>query len=295
MADDNFDEVAAFNSFIADCVLRPEEDREDKDDWADNYAEQHGVEAKRVKALTEIGIYSGERNEFNERHGKGEAKYPNGDVYTGDFVSTTRHGTGTYIHAQYSYEPTPFLAAFRRRWLATPEPREQACAEFAVALRTSVDHVVQVLHFVESTNSDFQPCYQGQWQAGKQHGEGSQLYRDGTFVTGNFADGARNGMCTVWYPNGDIYHGNLVKNVREGEGVYSYSDWTFSHAGAAAGAAAAAPFAGGSLNGTWADGRLVDGVLQLPDGTQWCGPFNTKSRPEVRKHFVSPVTAFHEG
>ncbi len=43
--------------------------------------------------------YEGERNEKNERHGKGKAKLPNGDTYDGEYQYGKRFGTGTYRFA----------------------------------------------------------------------------------------------------------------------------------------------------------------------------------------------------
>lgn len=43
-----------------------------------------------------LGEYEGERNEDEERHGKGKATLPNGDVYEGQYVHGKRHGQGTY-------------------------------------------------------------------------------------------------------------------------------------------------------------------------------------------------------
>lgn len=43
-----------------------------------------------------FGSYEGERNENEERHGKGKAILPNGDVYEGEYVNGKRHGHGVY-------------------------------------------------------------------------------------------------------------------------------------------------------------------------------------------------------
>jgi len=43
-----------------------------------------------------LGEYEGERNEDEQRHGKGKATLPNGDVYEGQYVNGKRHGEGTY-------------------------------------------------------------------------------------------------------------------------------------------------------------------------------------------------------
>ncbi len=43
-----------------------------------------------------IGEYEGDRNEFEERHGKGKTKLPNGDTYEGEYAHGKRHGQGVY-------------------------------------------------------------------------------------------------------------------------------------------------------------------------------------------------------
>ena len=43
-----------------------------------------------------LGEYEGDRNEFEERHGKGKTKLPNGDTYEGDYAHGKRHGRGIY-------------------------------------------------------------------------------------------------------------------------------------------------------------------------------------------------------
>ena len=43
-----------------------------------------------------LGEYEGERNDAEERHGKGKAKLGNGDIYEGEYAHGKRHGTGVY-------------------------------------------------------------------------------------------------------------------------------------------------------------------------------------------------------
>lgn len=44
----------------------------------------------------ELGKYSGDRNEKEERHGQGQAVLPNGDEYEGQYQNGKRHGFGKY-------------------------------------------------------------------------------------------------------------------------------------------------------------------------------------------------------
>ena len=43
-----------------------------------------------------LGTYEGERNEKEERHGRGKAILPNGDIYEGEYLEGKRHGFGNY-------------------------------------------------------------------------------------------------------------------------------------------------------------------------------------------------------
>lgn len=44
-------------------------------------------------------VYDGERNSEGIRHGNGVNKFPNGDVYSGQYENGKRHGKGVYIWA----------------------------------------------------------------------------------------------------------------------------------------------------------------------------------------------------
>ena len=43
-----------------------------------------------------LGVYEGERNQKEERHGKGKATLSNGDIYEGEYENGKRHGYGIY-------------------------------------------------------------------------------------------------------------------------------------------------------------------------------------------------------
>ena len=43
-----------------------------------------------------LQTYTGDTNENGERHGKGRAELPNGDVYDGHYENGKRHGKGEY-------------------------------------------------------------------------------------------------------------------------------------------------------------------------------------------------------
>merc|ERR1719186_1900869 len=47
---------------------------------------------------TNLGTYEGDRNEADERHGRGKAVLPNGDTYEGEWNNHVRHGQGVYTY-----------------------------------------------------------------------------------------------------------------------------------------------------------------------------------------------------
>lgn len=42
-------------------------------------------------------MYEGERNEKGDRHGRGKALLPNGDMYVGQYCKGLRHARGLYV------------------------------------------------------------------------------------------------------------------------------------------------------------------------------------------------------
>lgn len=63
-----------------------------EDEWLGE--EESGEDG--AKPFNPIGEYYGGRNDKNERHGRGRAEMPNGDVYLGCYFRGKRHGLGVY-------------------------------------------------------------------------------------------------------------------------------------------------------------------------------------------------------
>eukprot|EP01013_Petalomonas_cantuscygni_P006381 TRINITY_DN1736_c0_g2_i1.p1 TRINITY_DN1736_c0_g2~~TRINITY_DN1736_c0_g2_i1.p1 ORF type:complete len:355 (+),score=42.87 TRINITY_DN1736_c0_g2_i1:101-1165(+) len=278
-------EQTVYTELMNDVANRPEDEREDVDEWAENFADSRGLDVRRVKAVTQLGIYSGERNEFNERHGKGHACYPNGDEYRGQFHATLRQGNGTYVHGKGTYTPSAFEQSLRQAWAELPEPRDAGSfsQDMAIELRTSADLIYDMVQLATAADSDMRPCYSGEWLRGQPHGQGVWQSRDGTLTRGHFRGGKRHGHCIVLYPNGDRYVGEFVGGRRHGHGAYIYSMWVWAQAGPAAEAAAASRAgakSGGQLSGQWREGRLASGRWVMADGVVFQGGFDAKCRPE---------------
>ena len=62
----------------------------------------------------DIGVYEGDRNEQEERHGHGKCHFPNGDVYEGEYLHGRRNGFGIYRFkmGRYEFQVTMLLKAY---------------------------------------------------------------------------------------------------------------------------------------------------------------------------------------
>ena len=67
--------------------------------------------------------------------------------------------------------------------------------------------------------------YEGQWNAGKKHGHGKLLMRDGSFYEGEFKDGEITGHgFKYWSSSRNTYSGQFFLGELEGDGIMRYSD-----------------------------------------------------------------------
>lgn len=96
--------------------------------------------------------------------------------------------------------------------------------------------------------------YSGQYMLGKRHGYGQMVYNDGAVYAGhwrndlcdgdgvyigvtgemqvgNFREDYLNGVAKINFPNGDVYEGQCLNNVRHGEGTYTWKENSSTYAG----------------------------------------------------------------
>ena len=143
------------------------------------------------KAVFNCGdIYSGEVSIDGQRSGQGTCRYPNGDVYQGEWRDGREEGHGICTYGDGD--------VFRGRW----KDGEMADGEMTYE------------------NGD---VYKGQWQGGKREGRGEQTFSDGCVYVGDWrSDHMTAGK--MKYPTGDIYEGVLVDDKREGHGRCTFAD-----------------------------------------------------------------------
>ncbi|XP_073759581.1 MORN repeat-containing protein 1 isoform X1 [Callorhinus ursinus] len=110
--------------------------------------------------------------------------------------------------------------------------------------------------------------YEGEWKAGKKHGQGKLLFKDGSYYEGQFVDGEITGEgCRLWASSGNTYSGQFVLGEPQGHGVMKYK-------------------AGGHYEGEFSHGlREGHGHLVDRDGQAYWGSFHENKR-HGRGHMV---------
>jgi len=66
--------------------------------------------------------------------------------------------------------------------------------------------------------------YVCEWQDGKQHGQGTYTREDGSEYVGEFKEGLRHGQGTYTYSSGDKYAGEWQDGKQHGQGTFTYVD-----------------------------------------------------------------------
>jgi len=94
--------------------------------------------------------------------------------------------------------------------------------------------------------------YEGEWNTANntrvRHGQGYQVWSDGSIYEGYWANDKANGMGRLIHADGDIYHGEWKDDKAHGKGEYTHTD-------------------GARYNGYWEnDKQHGEGEEQWPDG-----------------------------
>eukprot|EP00041_Stephanoeca_diplocostata_P007190 m.99982 g.99982 ORF g.99982 m.99982 type:complete len:215 (+) comp16770_c0_seq1:183-827(+) len=144
-----------------------------------------------------IGTYDGDRDPNTlERHGKGRAELPNGDVYEGDYENGKRHGRGVY--------------RFKNR----------SCYDGEYAANKK-----------EGTGTFWYPdgsIYEGSWADDMKSGKGTYTYANGDTYVGEWVADKKEGMGVYTYAaTGAQYEGVWAGGKKHGEGTLKYSDHQF--------------------------------------------------------------------
>ncbi|RNF26003.1 uncharacterized protein Tco025E_01752 [Trypanosoma conorhini] len=134
-----------------------------------------------VKQIGELGVYVGARLRDGTKQGLGQALFPNGDAYTGEYEDNQRHGTGLY-------------------WWAT-------------------QGVIYIGHWYRSVRHGYGRIvypdgsrYLGGWSRDRKHGNGRYVYADGSSYDGAWEHNKKHGYGVYRFTDGSSFHGSFVDN-----------------------------------------------------------------------------------
>ena len=89
--------------------------------------------------------------------------------------------------------------------------------------------------------------YDGEWQAGKKHGQGTYTWANGERYEGEWNNGTKSGLGAYFWTNGDRYEGQFVDGIYHGEGTFTYAS-------------------GRTVTGEWDSGKPWDAVARDASG-----------------------------
>ncbi|CAD5118288.1 DgyrCDS7002 [Dimorphilus gyrociliatus] len=134
-----------------------------------------------------LGTYEGERNDKEERHGRGKATLSNGDTYEGMYENNKRHGQGTY--------------------------RFKNGARYIGEWNKGKKHGQGMFIYPDGSK------YEGSWADDQRCGFGKYFYVNGDTFDGEWQNHLRHGQgCYVFAKTGSKYVGTWKEGKREGQG-----------------------------------------------------------------------------
>ena len=143
-------------------------------------------------------------------NGYGECKFPNGDLYKGDFKNSKLHGRGILEMSNGDKYLGDWVNQYRqgsgKLIFANGDEYLGAFAQDKFSGKGTMTYA----------NGD---RYEGFWLANKPDGEGTLHYASGARYEGQFKDGVFEGQGTMTYADGARYAGLWKNNKRHGEGT----------------------------------------------------------------------------
>lgn len=131
--------------------------------------------------------YKGELSKNKQRHGKGTLKWPDGTIYSGDWIEDRATGKGLL--------------------------------KFPNGDTYEGDFVENKFEGVGKYVNSKGVAYEGEWQENVQSGKGIETFADGTYFEGEYVNGQKNGPGKISFADGSVYEGNFVANNIEGRGT----------------------------------------------------------------------------
>mmetsp|Transcript_72675 Transcript_72675/g.151799 ORF Transcript_72675/g.151799 Transcript_72675/m.151799 type:complete len:231 (-) Transcript_72675:236-928(-) len=196
-----------------------------------------------------FGQWEGKLNDMGIPEGKGEATYPNGDLYSGEIRDAKRQGQGKYV------------------WKAAEEGKHGGVYEGEYD-GNKKNGKGQMKYPDNGT-------YDGQWQDGLRHGNGTFKYPNGDWYKGQWHSGLKSGEGTYFSYSGACWYMGQWES-----GEFQKGDWKFKDGSCYKGlfkggrpAAGEGVFVfpnGNNLKGKWVETPL-EGSEEGATTTVWVG------------------------
>eukprot|EP00794_Sanderia_malayensis_P008011 gene8010-8870_t len=136
-----------------------------------------------------LGEYEGERNEFEERHGKGKTKLPNGDTYEGEYAHGKRQGQGIYKFKHGGKYVGGYMDGKR--------------------------HGEGIMYYPDGSK------YDGSWSNNARNGYGTYYYINGDIYEGDWIDNKKDGQGIYTYADtGSKFQCRWIGGLLQGPGEF---------------------------------------------------------------------------
>jgi len=129
-----------------------------------------------VKSIGELGIYQGGRDAQRAKSGLGRTLFPNGDMFTGEYLLNRREGAGTYLWAEQG-------VVYCGTW------------------RNNRRHGLGRIVYPDGGR------YYGSWANDKKEGTGRYTYPDGSSYHGQWVQDTKQGEGTYHFTDGSAFIG----------------------------------------------------------------------------------------
>jgi hypothetical protein len=154
-----------------------------------------------------------------KRHGKGTLKWPNGNVYFGDWKDSSMSGKGTFF---YAVENDVYRGEFR-----DDKKHGTGRYEFANGNFYEGQFAIDKRHGTGKYSWTCGDSYEGEWRDGHMEGKGTTIYSNKNRYDGEFHADRREGNGTLVCADGLSYSGQWLKNMRHGNGKLQFPNGDF--------------------------------------------------------------------
>ena len=181
--------------------------------------------------------YVGDRNDNQERHGKGVATFANGDAYDGDYANGRRHGQGKYTF--------------------------KSGASYEGSYHNNAKHGSGKMTYVDKS------VYDGVWKMDRRHGTGTYTYASGDVYAGSWCNGVKHGKGCYFFQASKCQFLGMWDDSK-----FTAGTWVMQDGSTYVGTFEGGPTGPGTFrfqNGTSMTGKFADSKWKVADPTATVG------------------------